>query len=172
MGPLDFLDAEPATDCLRDEHKYKKRLACHQCGYELPMPTQCPQCNETGTLIPCGPGVERVAEEFAQFFPDARYAIASSDTLHGPAPLRLASRFRGEIYCGFAEHDRHMTLPQIEEMAALMQPHPVKYGYAVHAGAIHGYSLPQRDVYDKAAAERDWERIFAMFHRQIPPRFA
>ena len=74
------------------EHKYKRRLACHQCGYELPMPSTCPQCNETGTLIPCGPGVERVAEEFAQFFPTARYSIASSDTLHGPAETQAAIR--------------------------------------------------------------------------------
>ena len=74
------------------EHKYRKRLACHQCGYELPMPTQCPQCHETGTLIPCGPGVERVAEEFAAFFPGARYAIASSDTMHGPAETQAAIR--------------------------------------------------------------------------------
>src|SRR6185295_9293117 len=51
------------------EHKYKRRLACHQCGFELPMPSTCPQCNQNGTLIPCGPGVERVAEEFAAFFP-------------------------------------------------------------------------------------------------------
>src|SRR5258706_6012307 len=74
------------------EHKYKKRLACHQCGYELPMPSACPQCNETGALIPCGPGVERVAEEFAQFFPAARFSIASSDTLHGPAETQAAIR--------------------------------------------------------------------------------
>ncbi|HKQ45874.1 MAG TPA: primosomal protein N' [Rhizomicrobium sp.] len=74
------------------EHKYRKRLACHQCGYELPMPTQCPQCQESGTLIACGPGVERVAEEFAAFFPNARYAIASSDTLHGPAETQAAIR--------------------------------------------------------------------------------
>ncbi|HET7084008.1 MAG TPA: primosomal protein N' [Rhizomicrobium sp.] len=74
------------------EHKYKRRLACHQCGYELPMPSSCPQCNETGSLIPCGPGVERVAEEFTQFFPKARYSIASSDTLHGPAETQAAIR--------------------------------------------------------------------------------
>ena len=74
------------------EHKYKKRLACHQCGYELPMPSVCPQCNESGTLIPCGPGVERVAEEFAAFFPAARFAIASSDILHGPAETQGAIR--------------------------------------------------------------------------------
>lgn len=74
------------------EHKYKRRLACHQCGYELPMPTTCPQCQESGTLIPCGPGVERVAEEFAAFFPTARYSIASSDILHGPAETQAAIR--------------------------------------------------------------------------------
>jgi len=74
------------------EHKYKKRLACHQCGYELPMPRDCPQCKEPGTLIACGPGVERVAEEFAAFFPNARYAIASSDILHGPAETQAAIR--------------------------------------------------------------------------------
>jgi primosomal protein N' (replication factor Y) len=74
------------------EHKYKRRLACHQCGYELPMPTDCPGCRETGTLIPCGPGVERVAEEFAAFFPKARYSIASSDILHGPAETQAAIR--------------------------------------------------------------------------------
>ncbi len=83
------------------EHKYKRRLACHQCGYEMAMPTECPQCHESGTLIACGPGVERVAEEFAAFFPQVRYGIASSDTLvhTGPGemqgPLKLFAR--GEI---------------------------------------------------------------------------
>jgi primosomal protein N' (replication factor Y) len=74
------------------EHKYRRRLACHQCGYEIPTPSDCPECHESGALIPCGPGVERVAEEFAQFFPNARYAIASSDTLHGPAETQAAIR--------------------------------------------------------------------------------
>jgi primosomal protein N' (replication factor Y) len=77
------------------EHKYKRRLACHQCGYELPMPSDCPECKESGTLIPCGPGVERVAEEFAAFFPKARYSIASSDILHGPAETQAAIRAFG-----------------------------------------------------------------------------
>jgi len=63
------------------EHRYRRRLSCHQCGYEIVAPTQCPTCRESGALIACGPGVERVAEEFATFFPNARYAIASSDTM-------------------------------------------------------------------------------------------
>jgi primosomal protein N' (replication factor Y) len=81
------------------EHRYRKRLACHQCGYEIAMPSACPGCNEVGTLIACGPGVERVAEEFARFFPDTRYAIASSDTVHGPSETQGAIRAmaKGEI---------------------------------------------------------------------------
>ncbi|HXS05172.1 MAG TPA: primosomal protein N' [Rhizomicrobium sp.] len=74
------------------EHRYRKRLACHQCGYEIAAPTECPACKAQGTLIACGPGVERVAEEFAHFFPSARYAIASSDILHGPAETQAAIR--------------------------------------------------------------------------------
>src|SRR6202042_719641 len=43
------------------EHRYRKRLACHQCGYEIAAPEACPGCAAEGTLIACGPGVERVA---------------------------------------------------------------------------------------------------------------
>ena len=74
------------------EHRYRKRLACHQCGYEIAAPSACPECKAEGTLIACGPGVERVAEEFAHFFPTARYAIASSDMMHGPAETQSAIR--------------------------------------------------------------------------------
>ena len=39
------------------------------------------------------------------------------------------------------------------------------YRAVVHPGADHGYPLPDRDVFDKHAANRDWEIIFAMFRR-------
>ena len=74
------------------EHRYHRRLACHHCGYEMATPKACPQCQEEGSLIACGPGVERVAEEFASVFPHARVAIASSDTLHGPQETQAAIR--------------------------------------------------------------------------------
>jgi primosomal protein N' (replication factor Y) len=74
------------------EHRYRKRLICHQCGYETATPPQCPQCGTAASLIACGPGVERVAEEFAALFPQARVAIASSDTMHGPKETQAAIR--------------------------------------------------------------------------------
>ena len=74
------------------EHRYRKRLTCHHCGFETQVPRECPECRSENTLIACGPGVERVAEEFARVFPDARFAIASSDTMHGPAETQGAIR--------------------------------------------------------------------------------
>ena len=40
-----------------------------------------PQCGESEHMAPCGPGVERLADEVVRLFPDARVAVASSDTL-------------------------------------------------------------------------------------------
>ncbi|MDE2183576.1 MAG: primosomal protein N' [Alphaproteobacteria bacterium] len=74
------------------EHRYRKRLVCHHCGFETGLPQQCPQCGESGTLTACGPGVERVAEEFRSVFPEARVAIASSDTMTGPVETQAAIR--------------------------------------------------------------------------------
>src|SRR5580692_1337868 len=74
------------------EYRYQRRVACHHCGFEMPTPLKCPQCLAEKTLIACGPGVERVAEEFAAAFPEARVAIASSDTLHGPHETQSAIR--------------------------------------------------------------------------------
>jgi carboxymethylenebutenolidase len=57
----------------------------------------------------------------------------------------------------------------IEELGALMAPCPVIYQHKVHMGAEHGYALPDRDIYNKQAANRDWEMIFDIYRRQIPP---
>jgi len=69
---------------------------CHHCGYETVRPEACPACGAAKSLIACGPGVERVAEEFAGAFPDARFAVASSDMLHGPLETQAAIRAMGK----------------------------------------------------------------------------
>jgi primosomal protein N' (replication factor Y) len=66
------------------EHRFLKRLMCHQCGETKPMPTVCPSCEAEDRLAPVGPGVERLGEEAAALFPDARIATLSSD-LYGSA---------------------------------------------------------------------------------------
>ncbi|MEO0418930.1 MAG: primosomal protein N' [Pseudomonadota bacterium] len=66
------------------EHRLSSRLACHHCGFEGQVPSECPDCGEKDALVACGPGVERIADEVGELFPDARVAIATSDTLNSP----------------------------------------------------------------------------------------
>ncbi|WP_374405008.1 primosomal protein N' [Pelagerythrobacter sp.] len=66
------------------EHRFTRRLACHHCGHETPPPAQCPECGEPDCLVACGPGVERIADEVAEILPEARVAVATSDTLNSP----------------------------------------------------------------------------------------
>ncbi|MCY4065039.1 MAG: primosomal protein N', partial [Rhodospirillaceae bacterium] len=67
------------------EHRLAGRLECHHCGHTRPLPRQCPECSAEDSFVPCGPGVERLAEEVAGLLPDARVLVATSDTVRGPA---------------------------------------------------------------------------------------
>jgi len=66
------------------EHRFQKRLVCHQCGETKAMPEICPSCEAVDRLAAVGPGVERLAEEAAELFPDARISTLSSD-MYGSA---------------------------------------------------------------------------------------
>ena len=62
----------------------RSRLVCHHCGHAEALPEACPSCGAAQSFVACGPGVERVAEEVAARFPDARRLILSSDHVGGP----------------------------------------------------------------------------------------
>ena len=70
------------------EHRFLKRLVCHQCGETKPMPAICPHCEAEDRLAPVGPGVERLSEEAADLFPDARIAVLSSDLFGSARALK------------------------------------------------------------------------------------
>ena len=72
------------------EHRFLKRLMCHQCGATRPIPRLCPTCGAEDRLAPVGPGVERLAEEVAGRFPDARLRVLSSDLFTSTRALREA----------------------------------------------------------------------------------
>lgn len=61
------------------EHKKINALVCHQCGHKISIPKVCPECKSEDGLVACGPGVERVAEEIKNRFPNARVKLVSSD---------------------------------------------------------------------------------------------
>ena len=74
------------------EHRLRRLLQCHHCGHAEPIPETCPECHAEGSLTPLGPGVERVQEEAAALFPEARRLVMASDTLPGPAAAAEAAR--------------------------------------------------------------------------------
>ncbi|MEG8099227.1 primosomal protein N' [Candidatus Liberibacter brunswickensis] len=71
------------------EHRYKKKIYCHQCGYFTIYSQSCTVCGSFGKMISCGPGVERIAEEVHDYFPLAKISILSSDLEGGVKKLRL-----------------------------------------------------------------------------------
>ncbi len=61
-------------------HRAKNKLLCHHCGYTAPVPKACPECKKENTIVPYGPGVERIAEELCELFPNARIKVMTSDS--------------------------------------------------------------------------------------------
>ena len=80
------------------EHRFLKRLMCHQCGETKPLPEVCPSCEVEGRMSAVGPGIERLGEEAAALFPDARIAVLSSDLFGSARALkeRIESIAAGE----------------------------------------------------------------------------
>jgi len=73
------------------EHRTRNQLLCHHCGHTIPIPPECPVCAASDSLTPVGPGIERITEEAAQVFPDARRLIMASDTISGPHAAATAA---------------------------------------------------------------------------------
>jgi len=63
------------------EHRENSLLTCHHCGHEEIRPTCCPRCAAVDSMVACGPGVERLAEEVCKFIPEARVRLMTSDVI-------------------------------------------------------------------------------------------
>lgn len=60
-------------------HKATASLRCHYCGYSIPVPAECPACHST-TLKMRGFGTERIEDDLAIFFPEAKIARMDLDS--------------------------------------------------------------------------------------------
>jgi carboxymethylenebutenolidase len=109
----------------------------------------------------------------AQAFPDRIRATASLHGTHlvtsAPESVhRMCGSLRGEVYCGFGETDP-LSPPEVvdaleKSFSAVAE---LRAQIRVHAGAGHGYAVPDRDRYCETAADADWDAIFAMLKRQL-----
>ncbi|HVZ53600.1 MAG TPA: primosomal protein N' [Pseudolabrys sp.] len=78
----------PNCDAWLVDHRFKRRLVCHHCGFNMPQPNECPKCHATESFAPVGPGVERLHQEAAELFPQARILVLSSDLVESVERLR------------------------------------------------------------------------------------
>lgn len=89
----------PNCDAWLVEHRFRRALICHHCGHTERRPIQCTSCGAEESLTACGPGVERIAEEVAQAFPEHSRIVLSSDFPGGTERLKreLEAVAKGEF---------------------------------------------------------------------------
>lgn len=115
-----------------------------------------------------GPFVMAAAAEF----PDRIACIAS---IHGAnmvtdqpdSPHRLAAKIRCESYFACAEIDKWAPPADIAALEAALKEAGVPHRIEWYPGAEHGFVFPQRPAYQRAGAERHWERLFDLFRRNL-----
>jgi carboxymethylenebutenolidase len=115
-----------------------------------------------------GPFVMAAAANFpGRFASIAAIHGANMATEAEDSPLRMAARIRCETYIACAERDKWAPKDDIARLKAALEaagtPHRIEW----YPGADHGFVFPQRPAYQKAGAERHWERLFDLFGRTV-----
>ena len=78
----------PNCDAWLVDHRFRKQLVCHHCGFAMPHPRECPHCHTVDSYVAVGPGVERLEEEVHALFPEARVLVLSSDLVASVERMR------------------------------------------------------------------------------------
>lgn len=105
-------------------------------------------------------------------YPDAIAAAASYYgagivTDRSDSPHLGTGGIRAELYLAFAEDDPWVPDTSVDALARCLEGSGVRHRIERYAGAHHGFAFPDRHCYDKAAAERHWERMLALFRRNL-----
>jgi carboxymethylenebutenolidase len=113
------------------------------------------------------------AINFAARYPDRVAAAASIYgvqlvTDQADSPHLAAQKAKAEMYFACAEHDPYAPLEMVQALDQTVKSKNLNAEVELYAGVHHGFAFPQRGaVYDKAAAERHWERLFALWRRRL-----
>ena len=113
------------------------------------------------------------AINFAARYPDRVGAAASIYgvqlvTDQADSPHLAAQKVKGELYFACAEHDSYAPLEMVQALDASLKAGTRNAEVELYPGVHHGFAFPQRGaVYDKPAAERHWERLFALWARAL-----
>ena len=83
------------------------------------------------------------------------------------SPHLMAGEISGEVYLAFASDDPLVPQSVVDELHKIMSAAGVKHRIEIYPDTEHGFAFPQRPAYNKDAAERHWERMFALFDRRL-----
>ena len=124
--------------------------------------------DRVGTVGYCMSG--RYAVNAATHFPDRVKAAASIYGTHlvtdqPDSPHLAASKTKAELYFGCAETDIYAPQEIIDKLQASMKGTHAEV--EVYPGTHHGFAFPKRPVYHRDAAERHWERLLALYRRNL-----
>jgi carboxymethylenebutenolidase len=102
--------------------------------------------------------------------------IAAAASIYGVrlfgegSPAPLAGAARAELYFACAETDEYAPVEMIDALTAHLDQLGANARVEWYPETHHGFAFPLRPVYDKASAERHWERLHALFARNLPAR--
>lgn len=106
-------------------------------------------------------------------YPDQITAAAS---FHGvrlctdspESPHRFLDRIKAELYVGCAETDSYAPKEMVDAFEGHLRASPLRSRLEWYPQTEHGFVFPKRTaVYHKASAERHWERLLALFRRNV-----
>ena len=84
------------------------------------------------------------------------------------SPHRFADQMTAELYIAVAETDVYAPTEMVDALAAHLKTTPLRHRIERYAGTHHGFAFASRaGIYDKPAAERHWERLHALFRRNL-----
>ena len=83
------------------------------------------------------------------------------------SPHRTLGQTEGELYIACAEHDDLAPPDMVEELRGLFDESGARGEIEIYPGVHHGFAFPERSVYDRPAAERHWERMIALYRRNL-----
>jgi carboxymethylenebutenolidase len=123
-----------------------------------------------GTVGYCMSG--RYAVNAATHFPGRVKAAASIYGTHlatdqPDSPHIAGNKTRAELYFGCAETDIYAPMEIIEKVKQGMKDTDAKGEVEIYPGTHHGFAFPKRPVYHRDAAERHWERLLALYRRNL-----
>ena len=83
------------------------------------------------------------------------------------SPHLAGQKTRAELYFGCAETDVYAPMETVEKVKQSMKADGAHAEVEIYPGTHHGFAFPKRPVYDRDAAERHWERLLALYRRNL-----